>query len=154
MNSVNILEQQRMYFAYHFPILSEKATHLLAEILFHRFCVDSGSISTTKSVDIIQPLSHFSSSLLSPLPSSLCWGVSNAFPFFIHLYFKPSFIKRNSIDSTLLLSLLLILLLLLYSLRGIHTSVKWWSFTGIWLAAILFGSAGLFSLFNPISCSR
>ena len=44
-------------------------------------------------------------------------------------------------------TLLLLLLLLLYNLRISHTSVSWWSFTGVRVTASLLGSPGLFPVF-------
>ena len=38
-----------------------------------------------------------------------------------------------------------------YSLQIFHTSVNWWSFTGVWVAASLLRFPGLFSVFWPIS---
>ena len=40
--------------------------------------------------------------------------------------------------------------LLLLSLRVPHTSVSWWSFTGIWETVSLFRSSALFTVFWPI----
>ena len=36
---------------------------------------------------------------------------------------------------------------IIYSLRVFHLSVRWWSFTGVWVTASLLKSPGLFSLF-------
>ena len=43
------------------------------------------------------------------------------------------------------------LLLLLLLIRVFHISVSWWSFTGVWVAASLLKSPGLFSVFWPFS---
>ena len=40
---------------------------------------------------------------------------------------------------------------LFHSLRVFHTSISWWSFTGVKVAASLFKSLGLFWVFLPIS---
>ena len=55
------------------------------------------------------------------------------------------------INSFCLVHLLWLSLLLLFYYYIFHTSVRWWSFTGVWVTASLFMSLGLFSIFWPFS---
>ena len=62
-----------------------------------------------------------------------------------HLMFSKSF--PQSLSDTFVLRLYIKLLLLFYFMREFHTSIRLWSFTGVWETANLLKSPGMFSVF-------
>ena len=62
---------------------------------------------------------------------------------------QPAICSEYVVQKTIIIIIIIIIILLL-SLQVFHTSISWWSFTGVWVTTSLLKSPGLFSVFYPI----
>ena len=140
--------------------------YLLFESLSHPLMVFHWSLSDCKSSKVSRTLL----STLADLNNALVWMIST-----LPLIFKSSSLFNNpsmtvprapiiigknvtfifhsffnSLATLRYLFFFSLIIIIIIPLKILHTSVTWWSSTGVWVTASLLNSPRLFSVFWPI----